>query len=68
MIFVAPGTVMVISITGMPPKWMASTARRASSTFEARTTGTMPVSQIRFRTLSVVIVPLSNEILDGLAV
>ena len=49
---------MVISITGMPPKWMASTARRASSTLDARTTGTMPVSQIRFRTLSVVIVPL----------
>src|SRR5438552_8885361 len=50
------GTVMVISITGIPPAQMASTACRASSKVAALTTGTIPISPIFFNTSSMFIV------------
>ena len=50
------GTVMVISITGIPPAQMASTACRASSKLAALTTGTIPISPIFFNTSSMFIV------------
>ena len=43
----APGTVMVISMMGMPPRWMAPAAWSANSALVARTTGIRPVSMIR---------------------
>src|ERR1700674_3258576 len=46
----APGTVMVISTMGMPPRRTASAAIRASPGDDARTTGTIPISMIRSRT------------------
>src|SRR6266540_293613 len=46
MIFMAPGTVIVISRTGMPPARIASTAASASSDDLARTTGMMPMARI----------------------
>src|ERR1043166_3208487 len=46
----APGTVIVISTIGMPPLQTASAARCASRAEEARTTGTMPMSRIRWWT------------------
>src|SRR5436305_1321796 len=49
------GTVMVISTAGIPPAEMASTARLASSTEEARTTGIIPISPIRRITSSALI-------------
>ncbi len=42
----APGTVMVISNTEMPPASTASAARSASSAEGARTTGTTPISSM----------------------
>src|SRR5271166_5117280 len=48
------GTVIVISMIGIPPAWMASTARRASSTLAARTTGMMPISWILLIAVSMV--------------
>src|SRR5437899_203808 len=50
------GTVMVTSITGIPPAQMASTACRASSKLAALTTGTIPISPIFFKTSSMFIV------------
>src|SRR6266446_3548761 len=50
------GTVMVISITGIPPAQMASTACRASSKLAALTTGTIPMFPIFFKTSSMFIV------------
>src|SRR4029077_12175887 len=49
------GTVIVISTTGMPPAQIASTARVASSTDAARTTGMIPTSSILRITSSIVI-------------
>ena len=43
----APGTVIVISATGMPPSTSASTARTTLSDDSARTTGTTPI-RVRF--------------------
>ncbi len=48
----APGTVMVNSTTGMPPAQTASAACIACLPDDARTTGTMPISRIFFRTCS----------------
>src|SRR5580704_8596375 len=47
----APGTVIVISTMGMPPRQTASAAIRASLGDDARMTGTIPISMIRSRTL-----------------
>jgi len=41
--FTAPGTVIVISSTEIPPSRIASIARIASSAVVARTTGITPV-------------------------
>src|SRR5262249_33977084 len=46
----APGTVMVISTIGIPPRAIASAARRASSPEAERITGTIPTSTIRWKT------------------
>src|SRR6266478_3682539 len=47
---IAPGTVMVISTMGIPPSHTAWAASSASAGDDARTTGTTPISKIRFRT------------------
>jgi len=46
----APGTVMVISRTEIPPLRMAATARRAMSVDSARTTGIIPIAVSRLMT------------------
>src|SRR6266705_7170225 len=46
----APGTVIVISRIGSPAAVIASTARMASFSEDARTTGITPASRIRGRT------------------
>src|SRR5450432_1044227 len=43
---IAPGTVIVISATRIPPRYTASMARMAPSALSVRTTGTMPISRI----------------------
>src|SRR5262249_9085572 len=53
---IAPGTVMVISTMGMPPAQTASLACMASADDEARTTGTIPISRMRLRTCSLVLI------------
>src|SRR5262249_51380276 len=50
MIFTAPGTVIVISRTSMPPARIASAAAIASSADVARTTGMMPTVRMRSTT------------------
>jgi hypothetical protein len=50
MISTAPGTVMVSSMTSMPPARSAATSASASSPLEARTTGKTPSFLIRCRT------------------
>src|SRR5437773_8571525 len=46
----APGTVIVISRIGSPAALIASTARMASFSEEARTTGMTPIPRMRWRT------------------
>src|SRR5215469_7703950 len=48
----APGTVVVISTTGIPPCITASAAKCASSPDETLTAGTMAISRIRAQTSS----------------
>src|SRR3954470_21066996 len=52
---IAPGTVMVISTTGIPPAHTPSTAYMACLAEVARITGTMPISTIRSATCFFVI-------------
>jgi hypothetical protein len=51
----APGTIMVSSIIGMPPAQTARAASIACSGEEARTTGTIPISMMRRATSDLVI-------------
>lgn len=46
---IAPGTVIVISAMGIPPRLTDSAAKRASAAEAARTPGIMPISTIRDR-------------------
>src|SRR5581483_3083275 len=57
---IAPGTVIVISATGMPPSEMASTASFPSAREDARTTGTIPISTIRLQTCSLFMSPSTS--------
>src|SRR5215472_1910920 len=58
----APGTVMVTSIIGIPPRAISSTAKRASSPDEVRITGTIPTSSTLARRVALSI----DDLLSGI--